>query len=113
MIAVLSVIHLLVTIAMVGVILLQRSEGGGLGIGGGSGGGGMSGFMTGRGAANVLTRATAVLAALFIVSSLALTLLATGGRGRSIMDAPTQAPTTAPAAPQAPAAPAAPSAPVK
>jgi preprotein translocase subunit SecG len=113
LITVLTVIHILVTIAMVGVILIQRSEGGGLGIGGGGGGGGgMSGFMTGRGAANVLTRATAVLAGLFIVSSLALTLLATGGRERSIMDAPTQAPVSAPAAPQAPAN-TAPSAPVK
>ncbi len=109
MIAILTVIHILITIAMVGVILLQRSEGGGLGIGGG-GGAGMSGFMTGRSAANVLTRATAVLASLFIVSSLALTLLATAGRERSILDvpapsrvlAPGPAPTQPPAAPSAP-----------
>ncbi|TIT37225.1 MAG: preprotein translocase subunit SecG, partial [Mesorhizobium sp.] len=50
---VLIVIHLMVVLALVGVVLLQRSEGGGLGIGGGSG------FMTARGAANALTRATA------------------------------------------------------
>jgi preprotein translocase subunit SecG len=110
LIAILTVIHILITIAMVGVILLQRSEGGGLGIGGG--GAGMSGFMTGRSAANVLTRATAVLASLFIVSSLALTLLATAGRERSILDVPAPSPVQAPApAPTQP--PAAPSAPVK
>ena len=106
MIHILTVIHILVTVAMIGVILLQRSEGGGLGIGGGGGGGGgMSGFMTGRSAANILTRATAVLAAIFIASSLGLTLLAFGGRSSSIMDAPTQAPVQAPAAPAAPSAP--------
>ena len=53
------VIHLMIVLALVGVVLLQRSEGGGLGIGGGSG------FMTARGAANALTRATAILAAAF------------------------------------------------
>jgi preprotein translocase subunit SecG len=110
LIQILTVIHILVTVAMIGVILIQRSEGGGLGIGGGgSSGGGMGGFMTGRSAANVLTRATAILAAIFVISSLALTILATGGGNRSIMDAPLSAPTTAPA----PAAPAVPSAPVK
>lgn len=111
MIHVLTVIHILVTIAMIGVILIQRSEGGGLGIGGGGGsGGGMGGFMTGRSTANILTRATAILAAIFVVSSLGLTILATGGgASRSIMDAPLSTPTTAPT----PAAPAAPSAPVK
>jgi preprotein translocase subunit SecG len=54
---VLIVIHLLVVVALVGVVLLQRSEGGALGIGGGGG------FMTGRGQANALSRATAILAA--------------------------------------------------
>jgi preprotein translocase subunit SecG len=105
-------IHVLLALALIGIVLLQRSEGGGLGIGGGgSSGGGMGGFMTGRSAANVLTRATAILAAIFVVSSLGLTILATGGGNRSIMDAPQSAPTSAPA--QAPAAPAVPSAPVK
>lgn len=66
---VLIVIHLMVVIALVGVVLLQRSEGGALGIGGG-------GFMTGRGQTNVLTRATAILAALFFATSLGLTILA-------------------------------------
>lgn len=64
------VIHMLVVIALVGVVLMQRSEGGGLGIGGGSG------FMSARGAANALTRATAILAALFFATSLFLSLLA-------------------------------------
>ncbi len=108
MIAILTVIHIMVTIALIGVILIQRSEGGGLGIGGG-GGGGMSGFMTGRGTANLLTRVTAGLAVAFMATSIALTLLATGGRSTSIMDAPPAAPAAAPA----PLAPTTPSAPVK
>ncbi|WP_296746011.1 preprotein translocase subunit SecG [Mesorhizobium sp.] len=70
---VLIVVHLMVVLALVGVVLLQRSEGGGLGIGGGSG------FMTARGAANALTRATAILAAAFFVTSLALSVLARYG----------------------------------
>jgi preprotein translocase subunit SecG len=67
---VLIVVHLMVVLALVGVVLLQRSEGGGLGIGGGSG------FMTARGAANALTRATAILAAAFFVTSLTLSIVA-------------------------------------
>jgi preprotein translocase subunit SecG len=67
---VIIVIHLMIVLALVGVVLLQRSEGGGLGIGGGSG------FMTARGAANALTRATAILAAAFFVTSLGLSILA-------------------------------------
>ena len=59
MTTVILVIHLMLAIAMVGAILLQRSEGGGLGIGGGSGGG-MGGFLSGRSTANLLTRTTAV-----------------------------------------------------
>ena len=91
---VLLVIHLMLATAMIGVVLLQRSEGGGLGIGGGGGGGGMSGFLTGRGTANLLTRATAVLAAGFMMTSIGLTILASGsGDRRSIIDAP---PVTAP-----------------
>lgn len=64
------VIHLLIVLALVGVVLVQRSEGGGLGIGGGSG------FMTARGAANALTRTTAILATCFFITSLALSILA-------------------------------------
>jgi preprotein translocase subunit SecG len=78
---VLIVIHLMVVIALVGVVLLQRSEGGGLGIGGGSG------FMTARGAANALTRATGILAIVFFVTSLSLSLIARyGERPIDILD---------------------------
>src|SRR5690606_33238969 len=75
------VIHLLIVLALVGVVLLQRSEGGGLGIGGGSG------FMTARGASNALTRTTAILAAAFFATSLSLSLLARyGGSPADIFD---------------------------
>lgn len=67
---VIIVIHLMVVLALVGVVLLQRSEGGGLGIGGGSG------FMTARGAANALTRTTGILAIAFFATSLGLSILA-------------------------------------
>jgi preprotein translocase subunit SecG len=70
MITLVLVIHLMICIAMVAIILLQRSEGGALGIGGGGG------FMSGRGSGNVLTRTTAYLAAAFFVTSIALTVLA-------------------------------------
>ena len=70
---VLIVIHLMIVVSLVGVVLLQRSEGGGLGMGGGSG------FMTARGAANALTRATAILATGFFVTSLLLSILARYG----------------------------------
>ncbi len=96
MINVLLVIHLMIALAMIGTVLLQRSEGGGLGIGGGGGGGGgMGGFLTGRGTANLLTRATAILAACFMVTSITLTILASGtGERRSIVDElPVSAPT--------------------
>ena len=104
---VLLVIHLMLAMAMIGVVLLQRSEGGGLGIGGGGGGGGMSGFLTGRGTANLLTRATAVLAGGFMLTSIGLTILASdAGDRRSIIDEP---PVTAPVQEQ----PSAPSVPVQ
>jgi len=86
------VIHLMVVLAMIGVVLLQRSEGGGLGIGGGGG------FMSSRGTANVLTRATAILAGAFFVTSLALSILA--HRPTSIIGR--EAPST-PSAPNVPA----------
>src|ERR1700710_2854810 len=92
---VLIVVHLMIVIALVAVVLLQRSEGGALGVGGGSG------FMTGRGQANVLTRATGILAALFFVTSLSLTVLAGFGHGqRSILDgaAPAASPLAVPTA---------------
>lgn len=70
MINVLLIIQLFICIAMIGLILIQRSEGGGLGIGGGGGGGG--GLMSGRSAANVVTRSTTVMGILFFLNSVAL-----------------------------------------
>ncbi len=101
MLNVLLVIHLLIALGLVGVILLQRSEGGALGIGGGGG------VMTGRAAGNLLTRTTGILATGFFMTSLALALIANSrSQPSSIMDnAPA---TTAPAIPAAPTAPAAP-----
>jgi preprotein translocase subunit SecG len=99
---VLLVIHIMIALALIAVVLLQRSEGGALGMGGGGGGGG---FMTGRGAANFLTRVTAGLAAAFFATSLILSLVASQPAQRSILDIP-QAPGTQPVkAPRAPAAP--------
>ncbi len=100
MIAVLLVIHLLIAIALVGVVLLQRSEGGALGMGGGT----MGGLMTTRGSANLLTRVTAALATCFMTTSILLAILSGSTQPqRSIMDQPVQQ--------QAPAQPAEPSAP--
>jgi preprotein translocase subunit SecG len=97
------VIHLILAIALVGVVLIQRSEGGGLGIGGGGGGG----VMSVRGTANMLTRVTAVLAAGFMVTSLALAIIASQkSEPRSILESP--AGTTAPAQPETPAKPSVP-----
>lgn len=73
MLSVVIAIHLMLVIAMIGVVLLQKSEGGGFVSS-------TSGFMTGRGTANVLTRATALLAAGFFITSLALSLLAARNR---------------------------------
>ena len=77
----LLVIQILVCAALVGVILLQRSEGGALGMGGGP-----SGFMTARGAGDLLTRTTAILAGVFFVLSILLTVIAGHGRGGSVVD---------------------------
>ncbi|HEC14356.1 MAG TPA: preprotein translocase subunit SecG [Rhodospirillales bacterium] len=107
MITVILVIHLLLAIALVGTILLQRSEGGGLGMGGGGGGdGGMGGFMTGRATANLLTRMTAILAAGFMTTSLILAIMSGGDRnkGSSILDTPVPA-ISEPAKPAEPSAP--------
>ena len=96
---VLLVVHLMIAAALVGVVLLQRSEGGALGIGGGGGG-----FMTGRGTANLLTRMTAVLAGAFFMTSIGLTLLAHHGgdsTSGSVFDRVT---VPAPGLPVAPAA---------
>ncbi len=85
---VIIVIHLMVVIALVILILLQKSEGGALGIGGGGAGGGSNAnFLSGRGSASALTRATTFLAFGFFATSITLTLIAnqTGGT-RSILD---------------------------
>ena len=102
MIKVILVIHVILAISMIGVVLLQRSEGGALGIGGGGG------FMSGRSTTNLLTRATAVLAGLFMLTSLSLTIMA-GNRGdqRSIVDEIQAESTT-----ETPAEPASPSVPI-
>src|SRR6516164_2095783 len=100
MIILLLVIHILIAISLVGVILLQKSEGGALGMGGG----GLSGFMTGRSTANLLTRTTAILAVLFMVTSLSLVWFSNRDRApRSIIE---EGAPPAPAAPVAPVAPA-------
>lgn len=102
---VLLVIHLLIALALVGVILIQRSEGGGLGIGGGT----MGGMMTTRGSANLLTRTTAFLAAGFMTTSIILAILAGGhSRPASIIDSMPAAPAQQAPQPAAPATPAPP-----
>jgi preprotein translocase subunit SecG len=101
MTTILLIVHILIALALVGVILLQRSEGGALGIGGG----GFGGLMTGRSSANLLTRTTAVLAAGFIATSLLLAIVATHRpTQRSILDQPA-APAAAPEVPATPSAP--------
>ncbi len=100
----LLVLFLLVTLALIGVILVQRSEGGGLGIGSSQG---MGGFMTGRGTANLLTRTTAVLGTIFMALALVLAMLGKGqAPNRSILDMPAGAPaSSAPAIPALPTVP--------
>ena len=91
---VIVVIHLMIVIALVAAVLLQRSEGGGLGVGS------PSGFMTGRGTANLLTRTTALLAVGFFVTSLLLSWIA--GLSRNEGPSPltgTSAPVSQPGAP--------------
>ena len=106
MVAVILVIHLLLAIALVITVLLQRSEGGALGIGGGGGGGGL---MTGRSAANLLTRTTAILAGCFMITSILLAVLAGGSRGPgSLID---REATSRPPAQEQPADPAKPAGP--
>jgi preprotein translocase subunit SecG len=120
---VIIVIHLMLVLGLIGVVLLQRSEGGGLGIGGGGGGG----FMSSRGTTNLLTRTTAILAAGFFVTSLFLSWLANYERKpASIINSTSPAPISQPGSapqvpvgglldslkkPEAPAAPSAPAAP--
>jgi preprotein translocase subunit SecG len=129
--AVLIIVHLLVAMALIFVVLLQRSEGGALGMGGG--GSGLGGLFSPRGAASTLTRTTAILGLVFFITSMSLTLLSLGARRpASILNqvvpgqtapanpnapptlpsaTPPTLPSTAPAAPAGSAAPAAPAAP--
>jgi preprotein translocase subunit SecG len=121
---VLIVVHLMIVLALVVTVLLQRSEGGALGIGGGGGG-----FMSGRGKANALTMTTAYLAAGFFITSIVLAVMAGTNRvapsiiqraappGQTLPSIPTQGGILdtlkqPPAGAPAPAAPAAPSAPI-
>jgi preprotein translocase subunit SecG len=112
MIILLFAVHVLIAIALVGVILLQKSEGGALGMGSG----GMSGFMTGRSTANLLTRATAILAAAFMMTSVLLVVMHNRERApRSIIEQSTPTAPTAPAPtplPTPPVEPAQPSVPL-
>ncbi len=116
MTTVLLIIHLFVTLALIGVVLIQRSEGGGLGIGTSQG---MGGFMSGRGTTNLLTRTTAILGTVFFALSLTLALLNRGtvGGGRSLLDAPvatapaTNGPSATPAEPAVPVTPRGPAVP--
>ena len=86
MITVILVIHLMIAAGLVGVVLMQKSEGGALGIGGGGGAGGL---LSGRGTANLLSRTTAALAAAFFVTSLLLTILAQHATApRSVFEQP-------------------------
>ncbi|HEY4857000.1 MAG TPA: preprotein translocase subunit SecG [Xanthobacteraceae bacterium] len=113
---VIVVLHLMVICAMIGVVLLQKSEGGGLGVGS------TGGFLSSRGTSNILTRTTAVLAGVFFATSLLLSVLASwdrkprsiiqgtpaqetpsgplGGQGGGVLDTLRQ--TEQPAAPQPP-----------
>lgn len=84
---ILLVVHLFLAIGLVIVVLMQRSEGGALGIGGGGGGGAGGGMFSARGTANALTRATAILAVCFMTTSLMLAIVSgTGRSGGSILD---------------------------
>jgi preprotein translocase subunit SecG len=88
------VIHLMIVLAMCGLVLLQKSEGGGLGMGSGGG------FMSSRGTTNVLSRSTAILAACFFATSLLLSVIAGWNRNPgSILRTPGSAPVSTPGAP--------------
>ena len=101
----LLIVQSLIAVSLIGVILMQRSEGGGLGVGGSS-----SGFMTARGAADFLTRSTAVLGGLFIVLSIVMAAIAGATRQPTKIDtslanatAPLEQPKQAPPQQTAPA----------
>jgi preprotein translocase subunit SecG len=104
MFAFLLIVQTLIAVALISVILMQRSEGGGLGVGGSS-----SGFMTARGAADFLTRSTAVLGGLFIVLSIVMAAIAGATRtptkidtslaGKTVVPSQQSQPTPKPATP--------------
>lgn len=100
MIQVLLVVQVLVAAALIGIILIQRSDTDGFGLGSGSG----ANFMSGRASANLLTRTTAILATAFILNSLVLSVLAARGHERSIVDAVVKQESSAPVVPQVPVA---------
>ena len=98
MFAFLLIVQTLIAVSLIGTILMQRSEGGGLGVGGSS-----SGFMTARGAADFLTRSTAILGGIFIVLSVVMAAYAGASRKPAAIDtslantaAPVQQPKTVP-----------------
>src|SRR5712691_10601882 len=93
---VIIVIHLFVVLALIGVVLLQKSEGGALGMGGGGG------FLSSRGSANVLTRTTAILAGAFFLTSLVLSILAGWGSHQGSIFRPSTAPGPSAPAPATP-----------
>lgn len=109
MLTVLVVFQLFISIALIVVVLLQKSEGGAFGMGGS--GSGIGGLFSPRGAADTLTRATTVLGVLFFLTSIALTILSQHGgaaRPTSILDSQAPAPASAPATPAKPSAPSVP-----
>jgi len=109
MLTVLVVFQLFISIALIVVVLLQKSEGGAFGMGGS--GSGIGGLFSPRGAADTLTRATTILGVLFFLTSIALTILSQHGgavRPASILDSQAPAPVSAPATPAKPSAPSVP-----
>ena len=83
---VLLVVHLFIALALIGFVLMQRSEGGALGIGGG----GAGSLFSARGVGNTLSRTTAALAVGFFLTSITLTLIARHGGPGSLFTAPGQ-----------------------
>ena len=98
MTTILLVIHLMIAVAMIVLVLLQRSEGGALGIGGGG-----DGMMSARGLGNAMTRATAILAGIFFLTSIGLTVLSTIENRSSVLDDQMELNGDTPAGPLAPA----------
>ena len=103
MILVILIVHVLIALALVIMVLLQRSEGGALGMGGGNSGGGL---MSGRAAGNLLTKSTGILGAVFMISSISLAILAgANSSNRSLFDKPPPVGASVPAQEEQPAAP--------